>query len=250
MASWAKPEVRTPPDHKGPALVPPLDFDIRGLGPGWPRVEAPGGWVKKVERAREGKVWVGYSHVWETTPEGHSVRRKKEKTLGAATKPKHENYFSVLGVRMHEGRSFESMGTVELSSTPPVLISENYWQKRFGGDRAVIGKTIYLNGTAVTISGITPHNFAGRGMGAPAFWLPASAEPLVHGDGQWLRNRENQRYRLFGRLASGVSMTQAGAQMSSVAEHLRSLHDPRSEWAKPATVMVWPGSPFPLPLKE
>ncbi len=86
-------------------------------------------------------------------------------------------------------------------------------------------------------------------MGAPAFWLPASAEPLVHGDGEWLRNRENQRYRLFGRLASGVSMTQAGAQMSAVAEHLRSLHDPRSEWAKPATAMVWPGSPFPLPLK-
>jgi len=160
-----------------------------------------------------------------------------------------ENYFSVLGVRMLEGRSFESMGPAELSSTPPVLISENYWQKRFGGDRAAIGKTIYLNGTAVTISGITPHNFAGTGMGAPAFWLPASAEPLVHGDGQWLRNRENQRYRLFGRLASGVSMMQAGAQMSSVAEHLRSLHDPRSEWAKPATVMVWPGSPFPLPLK-
>ena len=55
-----------------------------------PRVEAPEGWVKKVERAREGKVWVGYFHVWETTPDGHSVRRKKEKTLGAATKPKHE----------------------------------------------------------------------------------------------------------------------------------------------------------------
>ncbi len=49
-----------------------------------PRVEAPEGWVKKIERAREGKVWVGYFHVWETTPDGHSVRRKKEKTLGAA----------------------------------------------------------------------------------------------------------------------------------------------------------------------
>jgi histone H3/H4 len=55
-----------------------------------PRVEAPEGWVKKVERAREGKVWVGYFHVWETTKDGRSVRRKKEKTLGAATKPKHE----------------------------------------------------------------------------------------------------------------------------------------------------------------
>lgn len=54
------------------------------------RVEAPEGWVKKVERAREGKVWVGYFHVWETAPDGQRVRRKKEKTLGPATKPKHE----------------------------------------------------------------------------------------------------------------------------------------------------------------
>jgi len=48
------------------------------------RVEAPEGWVKKVERAREGKVWVGYFHVWETAPDGQRVRRKKEKTLGPA----------------------------------------------------------------------------------------------------------------------------------------------------------------------
>jgi predicted permease len=161
-----------------------------------------------------------------------------------------QNYFSVLGVKMLEGRSFESIGSAELSSNPPVLISENYWQKRFGGARGVIGKTIYLNGAAVTIAGITPHNFAGTGMGAPAFWLPVSAEPLVHADMQWLRDRENQSYNLVGRLASGVSMSQAQAQMDPIAEHLRSLHNPRSEWAKPGRVLVWPGSPFPLPLKE
>lgn len=161
-----------------------------------------------------------------------------------------ENYFNVLGVKMLQGHGFESIGIAELSSNPTALISENYWQRRFGGDRAIVGKTIYLNGAAVTISGITPHDFAGTGIGAPAFWLPISSEPLVHGDGRWLLDRENQPYRLFGRLASGASMIQAQAEMNPVAEHLRSLHDPRSEWAKPATVLVWPGSPFPLPLKE
>src|ERR1035438_4068100 len=161
-----------------------------------------------------------------------------------------ENYFRVLGVNMLQGRDFESIGTAELSSNPSVLISENYWQRRFGGDPAIVGKTIYLNGGAVTISGITPHDFAGTGMGAPAFWLPIGAEPFVHADGQWLRDRENQRYRLFGRLAPGVSIRQAQAEMNLFAEHLRSLHGPRSEWAKPATALVWPGSPFPLPLKE
>jgi hypothetical protein len=161
-----------------------------------------------------------------------------------------ENYFSVLGVKMLKGRSFESMEVAELSSNPPVLISENYWRERFGGERTIIGKTIYLNGVAATVAGITPHDFAGTGMGAPAFWLPISAEPLVHGSVQWLKDRENQQYRLFGRLASGVSMSRAQAQVNPIAEYLRSQHNPRSEWAKPATVLVWPGSPFPLPLKE
>ena len=83
----------------------------------------------------------------------------------------------------------------------------------------------------------------------PDFWLPLSLEPLVHADDNWLRDRENQRYRLFGRLASGVSISQAQAEMTIVADHLRTLHDPHSEAAKPATALVWPGSPFPLPLK-
>jgi integrase len=90
MASWAKPDICTPPKHKGSTLVPPVDVEIQSVGPGLPRAEAPEGWVKKVERAREGKVWVGYFHVWETAPDGQRVRRKKEKTLGPATKPKHE----------------------------------------------------------------------------------------------------------------------------------------------------------------
>jgi hypothetical protein len=83
MATWGKPEVFTPPEHKGPTLVQPIEFEIQSVGPSLPRVEAPEGWVKKVERAREGKVWVGYFHVWETATDGRRVRRKKEKTLGS-----------------------------------------------------------------------------------------------------------------------------------------------------------------------
>jgi len=90
MASLAKPDVRTQPERKGPMLVPPPEVEIQSVGPSLARVEAPEGWVKKVERTREGKVWVGYFHVWETGPRGERVRRKKEKTLGPATKPKHE----------------------------------------------------------------------------------------------------------------------------------------------------------------
>jgi putative ABC transport system permease protein len=161
-----------------------------------------------------------------------------------------ENYFKVLGVAALHGRAFESISIPELAASPSVLISEGYWRRRFAGDSAILGKTIHLNGIAVSIAGFAPRDFVGTGIGEPAFWLPLSIEPLINGDDQWLTKRENQRYRLFGRLASGVGIGQAQGEMSPIADHLRTLHDPHSESAKPATVLVWPGSPFPLPLKQ
>ena len=177
----------------------------------------------------------------------HSQASNKEFALVSVVS---ENYFKVLGVKALHGRTFESIGIPELVATPPVLISENYWQRRFAGDPAMLGKTIHLNGLAVTVIGITPRDFVGTTMNAPAFWLPISIEPLINADDQWLQERENQRYRLFGRLTSGISIGQAQAEMSPIADHLRTLYDPESDSARPATVLVWPGSPFPLPLKK
>ena len=71
-------------------LGEPVDFDVRGLGRQLPRTEAPEGWIKKIERRREGKVWVGFFHLWTTDANGRRVRQKKEKTLGPASMPKHE----------------------------------------------------------------------------------------------------------------------------------------------------------------
>jgi predicted permease len=172
-----------------------------------------------------------------------------QNTETASTYLVSENYFSVLGVNALRGRTFDAINTSELAASPSVLISENYWQKRFAGDPAVLGKTIRLNGTAFTIVGITPHNFVGTNVEAPDFWLPLSLEPLVHPDDNWLRNRENFCCRLYGRLASDASMDQAQAEMTLIAGRLSTLHDPHSDWRKPAKAAIWPGSPFPYPLK-
>jgi hypothetical protein len=78
------------PGNNGGTLGQPVDFDLRGLGRRLPKTEAPEGWVKKIERSREGKVWVGFFHLWTTDVRGRRVRTKKEKTLGPASMPKHE----------------------------------------------------------------------------------------------------------------------------------------------------------------
>jgi predicted permease len=159
-----------------------------------------------------------------------------------------ENYFKVLGVGALRGQTFDSMSASQLVASPPALISENYWEKRFARDPAMLGKTICLNGTPVTIAGITPRNFVGTSVVVPDFWLPLSLEPQLHADDHWLNDREHQRLRLFARLVPGVSMSQARAEMTLLADHLRTLHDPNSDSAKPASVLLWAGSPFPLPL--
>ena len=161
-----------------------------------------------------------------------------------------DNYFSVLGVEPVRGRVFDTGDALKRAATLSAMISENYWQNRFGGDPAVLGKTVRLNGIAFTIVGITPHNFVGTTIETPDFWIPLSVEPLIHPDDNWLRDREDLRFRVYARLAAGATMDQAQAEMTVEAERLRSLHDPHSDLAKPVHALVWPGSPFPVPVNQ
>lgn len=156
-----------------------------------------------------------------------------------------ENYFSVLGAAPIRGRLFRAD-----DAAPEVLISANFWQQRFGGDAQILGKTIRLNGVPFAVVGVTPRDFVGTSVAVPDFFVPMSAEPLIHPGDNWLRNRDDLCCRIYGRLAPGVTMEQAQAEMNALAEHLRTLHDPPSERAKTAKIVVWPGSPFPYPLKN
>jgi hypothetical protein len=77
------------------SLAPVIDINVRHIGRK-PQPQtligatAPEGWIKKIDRPREGKVWVGYFHLYVADSFGRPVRKKKEKTLGPATMPKHE----------------------------------------------------------------------------------------------------------------------------------------------------------------
>ncbi len=159
-----------------------------------------------------------------------------------------ENYFEVLGVTPLRGRTFSSLSGSELLASPSVVISENYWRKRFASDPAVLGKTLRLNGVAVTIIGIAPHDFVGTHISVPDFWLPLTLEPLLHADEHWLNNSGNQCCRVFARLAPGVGIGEASSELGVLAGRISAMNTIQSESAKFARARVWPGSPFPLPL--
>jgi predicted permease len=161
-----------------------------------------------------------------------------------------ENFFSLLGVGALRGRVFDAGDTKELTASPAVLISENYWRKRFNGDPGIVGKTVRLNGAAFTIMGVTPHNFVGTFVAVPDFWMPLALEPLVHPADNWLVNREDVRLHVRARLAAGATLGEAQEEMSVVADHLRALHTPHADFAQPLRAVVWPGSPFAIPVDQ
>jgi predicted permease len=156
-----------------------------------------------------------------------------------------ENYFSVLGVAPTRGRAFDAMSASELAASPSVLISENYWQRRFGGDPDIVGKTVRLNGAAFTIAGITPFNFTGTSIAVPNFWLPLTLYPLIHPDQPRLRDREDPCCRVFARLAPGVRMEEAQAEATVLSSRLRGLHEASSDLSKSTSALISAGSPLP-----
>jgi predicted permease len=153
-----------------------------------------------------------------------------------------ENYFAVLGVNALRGRVFLPQDANDLDAHPAVLMSENYWKRRFGGDAELLGKTIRLNGIAFSIIGVTPHDFDGTDAGIPDFWLPMRLRPLVNEGTGSLHDREDFCCSLYGRLAAGTSLLQAQGQMSLLADRLRQFHAPHSEGAKALTITLTPGS--------
>lgn len=159
-----------------------------------------------------------------------------------------ENYFRVFGVQALRGRTLDPTDATAHADAPPVVVSEGYWRRRFGSDASLVGRTVRLNGATVTIVGITPAQFVGTSIAAPDFWIPMSLEPVVHADDTWLRNREHAFCRLFARLAPGGTIGEAQAEMTTVVDRVRAQHDPHADGARPAMALVFPGSPFPLPL--
>ena len=93
MYSAVMPEFGTSPQlqelDEARGAPPERDVNFQDLGRRRPRTQTPEGWVTKIERG-DGKVWVGFFHVWVTSKDGERLRRKKEKVLGPAALPKHE----------------------------------------------------------------------------------------------------------------------------------------------------------------
>lgn len=131
------------------------------------------------------------------------------------------NYFSGLGVKLARGNGFTSEDEAKHSSI--AVISYNYWTRRFARNPDILGQTLFVKGVPFTISGITAEGFEGTDPGDSIdFWIPMQTRPEITPWGNVFKEssymeRPNWWFiRLIGRLAPGVSKSQAIAQLQPI----------------------------------
>ncbi len=87
------------------------------------------------------------------------------------------NYFSVLGVPAVVGRTFTEEEIRIAGGAPVVVISYEYWTRKFSRDPGVIGRSLLVSGSSFTIIGVTPPEFFGDIVGRPTdIWFPITMQ--------------------------------------------------------------------------
>jgi predicted permease len=138
------------------------------------------------------------------------------------------NFFTLLGVPPYAGRTFtlhQSLSAVE----PEVMLSYRWWQQRYGGDPAVVGQSITLDGDSFTIIGVMPEGFAIRTLelaeSRADVWIPLPIVP-AHADNM------SGILHVVGRLAANVSAQQGQAELTEIARRIEGKQsDASRDWS-------------------
>src|SRR6202163_2070781 len=122
--------------------------------------------------------------------------------------------FSFLGVQPILGRQFRPEED-QLNAAPVVLIGYDIWQNHFGGDRAVVGKTIPINGKQVTIVGVMPKGW--RFPEVCDLWMPLQMDEKDHPRGNFFLD-------CIGKVKKGVSIDKARAELEAITARIAVQH--------------------------
>lgn len=139
------------------------------------------------------------------------------------------NYFTELGTPAAYGRLFDPVREADYAAPPVVVLSYGFWQRRFGGDSSVVGRTFHLNKKAATIIGITPYAFASLGGQHPDIWLPMAQQPYFVEGSHVLTDPTDSSVKMWGRLAPGVTAKMAEDELRVLTNELRKQH-PKDIW--------------------
>jgi macrolide transport system ATP-binding/permease protein len=155
--------------------------------------------------------------------------------------------FALLGIEPQLGRAIQPQDDVARGGHPVVMLSHGYWQRAFGGDPQVVGRTLTMGRRGYTIIGVAPAGYRG-GLPAitPAFFVPMAMLDELMGI-EMLDRRFNHSMLVKARLAPGVTRVQAAHAASLVAASLTAarpegwIPGERFELVPTSEVQVVPG---------
>lgn len=133
------------------------------------------------------------------------------------------NYFVALGTRPQVGRLFDGRDSEQPGASPVLVLSDRVWRRQFGADPAIVGQALELNGHRFDVVGVASEGFQGTTILAPDLWVPIGAiAQAVPSRADWLQLPRGSSWLTMGaRLAPGVTLPQAQADLDRVAAQLR-----------------------------
>lgn len=127
------------------------------------------------------------------------------------------SYLPLLRVQPIAGRAFTSADD-EPGAPPVAILGYDLWQRRYGGDRSVIGRTVGVNGVTLTIIGILPRAFVGL-TGRGQLWIPPSMPPrMSYAD--YLTTNQNF-ISVVGRLRPDVTIERARSELAILGPEIQ-----------------------------
>jgi predicted permease len=133
------------------------------------------------------------------------------------------DYFSMLGIKPHLGRFILPSEGKTSGADPILVLSYTFWKSKFGGDPAVVGRRVLINGHPSVVIGVAPAGFYGLyPFASVEGYLPFSMVTTF--EAGWpqdlMTNRALQNLHVMARLKPGVSLAAASASLDVTARHL------------------------------
>ncbi len=145
-----------------------------------------------------------------------------------------ENFFSMLGAKPVIGRFYTAEESRPNANVRVVVVSHGYW-KKMGGRPDFVGSTLYVNGQAYNVIGVTPEGFSGiSALLAPDIWLPfgvfsqLSSAFSDSSDTSDLASPKNYTLNVMGRLQPGLTIDSAKPRLPVLAQRLTAIQPPDS----------------------
>jgi predicted permease len=144
------------------------------------------------------------------------------------------NYFTVVGTRTAAGRFFVAEEDRTPGTHPVVVLSHQFWSRRFTSDPNLVGRTIRLNNLAYTVVGVAEPGFTGTTFLGTDMWIPLAMDAHVRAADRSLLDDNNSVWMTsIGRLRPGVTVEQARQELDAIMQaFMRERNDDRAErWA-------------------